>query len=226
MLKCTQNSSMHEVTELFFPVDITFYLTVSFLPPLNCSVYWREVQAARTQDRTSHGSRHCRVAARHTLPSDPRTSPQVPLRKSTCWPHTPRTLMSLWDDRAWQWVLPLSLPMPSHSWSLWPPCWFCVLTRHPCRICWHWSFSLLNCSSWYSPAFWWVLSCSVRLVSCLLKVVPGYRGEYHSGFLLTLSLDTNERPKSADSVILACELSTLKHKPRDDFMTPRVTSVP
>lgn len=41
MLKLTQDPSLHKVAELFFPIDITFYLTVLFVPArkLQCLAY-------------------------------------------------------------------------------------------------------------------------------------------------------------------------------------------
>lgn len=133
------NSSSQKVAELFFPGDITFYLAVLFLPAWNCSVWQRE----RCTDTGLHKRTDLSIAEWLLGPCSyltQKTSSWVPLRRSTCWPRPPRTLTLLWVGRAWQPGLRLSPLRSSHSWWLWPPYWFCVLTRHLCSICWHWLF--------------------------------------------------------------------------------------
>lgn len=189
MLKLTQNSSSHKVAELFFPIDITSYLTVLFLPAWNCSVWHPEVPAAWIQDDTGtriSASRSGYLARGPTWPRGPISTSQ-----STCWPSTPRRPLG------WQrspdvvengikhrplssgifpfWVtFALLLILRADSVPL-----LCLLTR---------VILLLNRSLQHLTASWEALSFSQGLVFYLLKVVSGYRGEYHFSFPLPDSL--------------------------------------
>lgn len=70
MLKLTQNSSLHKVAELFFPIDITSYLTVLFYLP---EIAGSGIQKLRKYRRTrARESQHHLGATWPVIPSDPK----------------------------------------------------------------------------------------------------------------------------------------------------------
>lgn len=73
-----------------------------------------------------------------------------------------------------------------------------------------------------------ILDCVILLPGLgfySLKVVPGFGGEYHSGFPLPHSPSGYKRDVSKGWLCcLSCYLPALKHRPRENFMTHCATS--
>lgn len=221
MLKLTQNSSSHKVAELFFPIDITSYLTVLFLPAWNCSVWHPEVPAAWIQDDTGtriSASRSGYLARGPTWPRGPISTSQ-----STCWPSTPRRPLG------WQRspdVVENGIkrrPLSSGIFPFWVTFALLLILRADSVPLLHLLtrvILLLNRSPQYLTASWEALSFSQGPVFYLLKVVSGYRGEYHFSFPLPDSLPGYE-PDVAKcrlcclSLLLACFKPQAKRKCHD-----------
>lgn len=157
MLKLTQNSSSHKVAELFFPVDITSYLTVLFyLSEIAVSGVKRyKLPGYRTTQ--AHKSRHCRVAAWPMIPFDPRTHKYLSERGPADQAHQRDRcpgggpLRLLWHCREWHWALrPLLWYLPILG-------DFCLTPdSHADSVPWLLSLTLvillLNRSPWYLTA--------------------------------------------------------------------------
>lgn len=191
MLKWTQNSSLHKVTELFFTIDVTSYLRILFLPAWNCSVWHIEVQAAWIQDDkcTDLNTAEWLLGPRSHLTQRTSLLGREPAGKEhqEGWWNGGRNLLLLWDCRARPLMLALSPLTFSHSWWPLPHYWFCMLTQGWGSICWHCPSSFKELSMIFDCTMVTV-SCSVWLVFFLLEVASDYGGEYYSGFPLTDSL--------------------------------------